>query len=279
MTAKLHSPLALRILLWLWCAILLLVAGFPLLWMAVSALRAPGDLLAVPPRLFTMPSLFWLREVFEKTEAWRWFTNSAIVALGTAAVNMFLGSLAAYGLTRFRFWGRDAITVGVLFVYIIPPIMIFLPLYVALDNLGLTNSYPGAILAHTILTLPFCLWLMQSFFRGIPGELDEAAVVDGASLWQVYRLIILPLAAPGVLSVGILAFIISWSEYLFSSAIMTRGEMKTIPIALGEMASSAHAPWGEIMVLGALTALPVLLLFTLIQRWFVQGITAGAVKG
>ncbi|MBX3456413.1 carbohydrate ABC transporter permease [Ferrovibrio sp.] len=275
----LHNPRALHVLFALWCALILLAAGFPLLWMAVSALRAPSDLLVVPPKLFTTPSLYWFREVFETTEAWRWFVNSSIVAFGTALMNMFLGSLAAYGLTRFKFWGREAITLGVLFVYIIPPIMIFLPLYVALDSLGLSNTYPGGILAHTVLTLPFCLWLMQSFFRGIPAELDEAALVDGATSWQIYRLIILPLAAPGVLSVGILAFIISWSEYLFSSAIMTRGEMKTVPIALGEMSNSAHAPWGEIMVLGALTALPVLLLFTVIQRWFVQGITAGAVKG
>ncbi len=279
MTELLDSRLAAKVLFALWCLILLVTAGFPLLWMIMSALRAPADLLAVPPRLFTAPSLHWLREVFEKTDAWRWFASSAIVALGTASLNMFLGSFAAYGLTRFRFWGRDAVTLGVLFVYIIPPIMIFLPLYVTLDNLGLVNTYPGGILAHTVLTLPFCLWLMQSFFRGIPAELDEAALVDGANAWQTYRFIILPLAAPGVLAVGILAFIISWSEYLFSSAIMTRGEMKTMPIALGEMASSAHAPWGEIMVLGATTALPVLLLFTLIQRWFVQGITAGAVKG
>jgi ABC-type glycerol-3-phosphate transport system permease component len=276
---RLEGNWLLRLLFGGWVVILLAFAGFPLLWMVLSALRAPADLLATPPRLFTVPSLHWLLEVFERTDALQWFLNSFVVAFGTACANMLLGSLAAYGLTRFKFWGRDTITLGVLFVYIIPPILIFLPLYVALDNLGLTNTYAGGIVAHTILTLPFCLWLMQTFFRVIPAELDEAAVMDGATTAQVYRIIILPLAAPGVLAVGILAFIISWSEYLFSSTVLTRGEMKTIPVALAEMASSGHAPWGEIMVLGALTAVPVLVLFALIQKWFVQGITAGAVKG
>ena len=273
------KAILLRLPFAIWATALLLFASFPLLWIVLSALRSPADLLARPPRLLSEPSLHWLREVLVHTDALQWFANSAIVASGAACINMLLGSLAAYGLTRFKFRGRDAITLGVLFVYVIPPILIFLPLYVALDSLGLTNTYAGGILAHTTLTLPFCLWLMQSFFRNIPPELDEAAVTDGASTAQIYRLVILPLAAPGILAVGILAFIISWSEYLFSSTVLTRSEMKTVPVALAEMASSGHAPWGEIMVLGALTTVPVLILFTLIQKWFVQGITAGAVKG
>ncbi|CAN5550864.1 carbohydrate ABC transporter permease [soil metagenome] len=259
---------------------LAIIVGFPLVWMLASSLRPAADLLASPPRLIGDGLSFeWYLRVFEKTDALRWITNSTIVALGTAIIDMIVGSLAAYAVTRFRFPGRELFIWGSLLCYVVPPILIFLPLYLTLNQFNLTNTHVGGIIAHVVLTLPFCLWLLQSFLRGVPTEIDEAAKMDGASAVQTFRLVILPLAAPGILAAGVLAFMISWSEYLLSTTILSRTGMKTVPVALGEMASSAQIPWGEVMVLGVVTAVPVLILFVLIQRWFVQGITAGAVKG
>jgi multiple sugar transport system permease protein len=191
---------------------------------------------------------------------------------------MLLGSLAAYGLTRFKFWGRDTITLGVLFVYIIPPILIFLPLYVALDNLGLTNTYAGGIVAHTILTLPFCLWLMQTFFRVIPPELDEAAVMDGATTLQLFRLVYLPLMLPSMVAIGIYAILLAWNEYLYAFLLLSKDTEITLPVALGNFLAADDSPWELLMTTGFIYALPPAAIYYVFKRYMVGGLTAGAVK-
>ena len=194
-------------------------------------------------------------------------------------VDMIIGSMTAYSLTRFRFKGRKVILICVLAAYCIPPIMLMLPLYRIMNMLQLSGSHVGVIIGHLTITLPFSIWLMVSFFRKLPEEIDEAAAMDGANEWQVFYKVDFPLCVSGVLSTGIMAFIMSWNEFLLSSVLVNKESMKTLTVGIANYISSTHIDWGVIMALGTITTLPVVILFALVQKYFVEGMTAGAVKG
>jgi ABC-type glycerol-3-phosphate transport system permease component len=256
------------------------VVGFPLLWMVVSSLKPAAELFTRPPRLVPAAlTLQWYADVVWRTEAPRLFANSFVVATATMLGNMVLATLAAYGTTRFRFWGRDTMLLAILAAYVLPAILLVAPLYLALNWLRLVDTLAGVTISHLLVTLPFSVWLLRSFFLAIPREIDEAALVDGATYFGAFRRLILPLAAPGVLSTGLLAFILSWSEFLFSSVLLTSGAKKTLPVGIAEFVTAFDIRWGEIMALGTVTTVPILLFFALIQRYFVRGLLAGAVKG
>ena len=193
-------------------------------------------------------------------------------------INIVFGTLGAYSLARFQYRGRKLIIVGVLSAYCIPPIMLMIPLYRVIAAMGLNSSYLGVILGHVTFTYPFCLWLLISFFRKIPKEIEEAAIVDGASPFMVFYRIVLPLWCR-VLSTGIMAFILSWNEYLLSSVLVSSDLMKTLTVGLANYVSTTEINWGVIMALGTATTIPIIILFSAIQKYFVEGLTAGAVKG
>ena len=157
--------------------------------------------------------------------------------------------------------------------------MLMLPLYKIMAKIHLTGSHVGVIIGHLTITLPFSVWLLISFFRKLPHEIDEAALIDGANEWQVFSLIDFPLCISGVLSTGIMAFIMSWNEFLLSSVLVNKESMKTLTVGISNYISSTHIDWGIIMALGTITTIPVVILFALVQKYFVEGMTAGAVKG
>lgn len=194
-------------------------------------------------------------------------------------VDMLIGTLTAYSLTRFHYKGRKLILISVLAAYCVPPIMLMLPLYKIVNAFGMPESHIGVIIAHLTVTLPFSVWLLVSFFKKLPKEINEAAVMDGAGEMQVFLKIELPLCVSGVLSTGIMAFIMSWNEFLLSSVLISKESMKTLTVGLANYISSTHIDWGIIMALGTITTIPVIILFALVQKYFVEGMTAGAVKG
>jgi ABC-type glycerol-3-phosphate transport system permease component len=261
-------------------AVLLTAALFPAYWMVISSTRTPPDLFTIPPqvlpRTFTTGSY---EEVFLRSSMPRYFLNSFIIAFGTMLVSLVVSMPAAYGLTRFRFRGRTALLMAVLYSYVFPPVLLLLPLYDVLTRLHLVNSHVSVIVTHTTITVPFSVWLLRSFLRDIPEDLDEAAMVDGASRLGAFWRVVLPLSLPGLLSTGLFAFILSWNEYMFASVLLTGELNKTIPVGIAEYITSFDINWGAIMAAASAAALPVLLLFALIQRYFVRGLTAGAVKG
>jgi ABC-type glycerol-3-phosphate transport system permease component len=157
--------------------------------------------------------------------------------------------------------------------------MLMIPLYRIIAGIGLNSSYAGVILGHITLTLPFCIWILIPFFKKIPKEMEEAAIIDGAPALKIFRSIVLPLCVPGILSAGIMVFILSWNEYLLSSVLTTSDIMKTLTVGLANYISSTEIDWGTIMALGTATTLPIVIMFTAIQKYFVEGLTAGAVKG
>jgi len=256
------------------------VVGFPLLWMILSSLKPATELFKTPPTIFPNTISFeWYREAFSNKTVVRYFINSLVVATGTTILVIIMATFGAYGLTRFRFVGRKAITIAVLSAYCIPPIMLMIPLYRIIAGMHLNSSLFGVIIGHTTVTFPFAIWLLISFFRSIPRDIEEAALVNGASDLIVFFKIILPLCIPGILSTGILVFILSWNEYLLASVLISQDSMKTLTVGIANYISSTEINWGVIMALGTATTIPIVLMFTAIQKNFVEGLTAGSVKG
>ena len=260
--------------------LLVVFIGFPLLWMLVSSFKPAAQLFVSPPRL--LPStltLDWYRNVMLQSDAPTYFRNSLVIGAATTAICLSIGTLAAYGATRFEFPGKRVFLIGALLSYVFPAIVLFVPIYMIINSLGLIDTLAGVVIAHTILTFPFALWMLRSFFIAIPREIDEAAWVDGASYFMTFVAIILPLALPGVFSVGVFVFVLSWNEYLFAGVLITSGSLKTIPVGISEFITSFDVRWGEIMAMGALATMPVIALFLSVQRFFLRGVIAGAIKG
>lgn len=234
----------------------------------------------MPPQLIPeQPTLLWYTQAFSDSIVVRYFLNSFIVSATTMLTNVLIATLGAYSLARFSYRGRRFIMAAVLSAYCIPPIMLMIPLYRIIAGIGLNSSYAGVVLGHLTLTLPFCVWILIPFFRKVPKEMEEAAVIDGASAFNVFWCIVLPVCVPGVLSAGIMVFILSWNEYLLSSVLVMSDTMKTLTVGLANYISSTEIDWGTIMALGTATTVPIVIMFSAIQKYFVEGLTAGAVKG
>lgn len=259
---------------------LVIIVGFPLLWMAISSFKPATELFTIPPKIFPQDwSLEWYKQAFQNENVIHYFWNSIYIASIVMVIDMIVGTLTAYSVTRFEYKGRKVLRMSILAAYCVPPIMLMMPLFKIMAKLGLTGSHVGVIIGHLTVTLPFSVWLLISFFKKLPKEIDEAALIDGANEWQVFSLIDLPLCVSGVLSTGIMAFIMSWNEFLLSSVLVNKEAMKTLTVGISNYISSTHIDWGIIMALGTITTVPVVILFALVQKYFVEGMTAGAVKG
>lgn len=256
------------------------MVGFPIVWMSLSSFKPGVELFTIPPKIFPQNwSLEWYEQALTNENVIHYFLNSLFIASTVMIIDMVIGSMTAYSLTRFSFRGRKLILMCVLAAYCVPPIMLMLPMYRIMNMIQLSGSHAGVIIGHLTVTLPFSVWLMVSFFKKLPSGIDEAAVMDGANEWQVFIKVDLPLCVPGVLSTGIMAFIMSWNEFLLSSVLVNKENMKTLTVGIANYISSTHIDWGIIMSLGTMTTLPVIVLFALVQKYFVEGMTAGAVKG
>lgn len=258
----------------------IIMVGFPLLWMIISSFKPGTELFNVPPKVFpTVFSLEWYKQAFSNENVIHYFLNSLKIAGIVMVVDMGIGTLTAYSVTRFSYNGSRLLRMSILAAYCIPPIMLMIPLYKIMAALHLTGSHVGVIIGHLTITLPFSVWLLISFFRKLPREIDEAAMIDGANEWQVFVQIDFPLCISGILSTGIMAFIMSWNEFLLSSVLINKEAMKTLTVGISNYISSTHIDWGIIMALGTITTIPVVILFAAVQKYFVEGMTAGAVKG
>jgi multiple sugar transport system permease protein len=207
-----------------------------------------------------------------------YFRNSAIVATGTMVLALVVGSLGAYGFVRFKFKGRAPLLVSILMAYMIPSVVLLVPLLVIFRTYGLINTFPGLILAEATNTAPFVLLLMINYFSTLPRELEEAALVDGCSRLQILLKIVLPLSVPGLVAAGLFAFIASWNNFLFAFLFTTTDATKTLPVIMRLFALGEPAVWGISAAGAVLTTLPVALLFLLFQRMLISGLAAGAVK-
>jgi len=217
--------------------------------------------------------------VLGSTNMTTWVTNSVFVGVASSAIALVIGTLAAYSLARLRFFGSNALARSVLFMYLVPSSLLFIPLYLIIANLGLLNSLWALILTYQTFNVPFCTWMLLGYFRTIPMELEDAARIDGCSRLGVLGRIILPLSAPGLVTAFIFSFTNSWNEFLYAAVMATRSELKTIPVGLYSFQIADILLWGQLMAAAILATAPVLVLYMLVQRFVVQGLTAGSVKG
>jgi ABC-type glycerol-3-phosphate transport system permease component len=248
--------------------------------MVLSSLKTARELYRVPPTWWAQaPTLAAYGRVLFESNVPRYFLNSAIIAAGSTALTLVLAVFAAYGFARFEFAGKRACQLLVLAAQLLPTAAIIVPLFITLRALGLLNTYAGLILVYLIITLPLGVWMLTGYFRAIPAELDEAAIVDGASRLSVLWRITLPLSRPGLVAVAVYCFITSWNEFIFALVFAQDAAVKTLPIGLAEFTAEFNTDWGAVMAASVLMTLPIVVLFAVLQRSFVNGLTAGAVKG
>jgi multiple sugar transport system permease protein len=251
----------------------------PWVWMMLTSLRPDLDLTHSPISL--IPSEFTLVHYIELLGRTSFIYNlrdSLVVASGAVTLGMLLSLPAAYAFSRFRFPGRHALRIQFLVVNMFPVVLLVLPIFMLLRELGLLDTYIALIAGHATFTLPFAIWLMTGYMDGLPVELDESAMIDGATRLQLLRLVILPLAAPGAVAVALYLFIASWNEYLFALMLAGRN-VRTVTVALQMFIGENTINWGLLTAGGTLVALPAVLLFLFAQKRLVGGLTGGAVKG
>lgn len=261
-------------------AVLVAVTVLPFLWVVVSSFKTLEELYSLPLHILPQrATLANYANVLFQSNIPRYFLNSTIVSLGSTAIGLVFAIPAAYGLARFRFRGNGMLQSFILICHLLPTAALIIPLYVMFGYLRLLNSYVGLILAYLILTLPLSIWMLTGYFRSIPAELEEAAVIDGASRLTVLLRIMLPLSLPGVVVIVLYAFVATWNEFIFALSFASDPSVKTLPIGVAEFTTSTDTDWGAIMAASVIMTLPVACVFFALQRLFVGGLLAGAVKG
>jgi multiple sugar transport system permease protein len=259
---------------------LALVVLFPFYWMTITSFKSEDQMRSVV-------SMFWPRpfvtenyvQLLAKTDFTAWYGNSVFVAVSSTLVATAVGTIGAYALARLRFLGRGFMASATLITYLVPPSILFIPLYAQMRNLGLANSLAGLIAAYPSFTVPFVTWLLMGYFESIPEELEEAAMIDGATRFGAFYRVVLPLSAPGVLAAGLYAFTQAWNEFLYALVFITDGRLRTLPVGLASFITGDVYGWGFLMSGAVLTTLPVIAAYIYLQKYMVEGLTAGSVKG
>jgi multiple sugar transport system permease protein len=259
-------------------ALILAFALFPYLWMLLTSLKPAAEASQWPVRYW--PSRLTLEHyetLFARTSFFGNLWNSFVIAAGATLVGLAAAVPAAYAFSRFRFPGRRLLLVGFLTANMFPVVLLILPIFIVMRQIGLLDTFIGVIAGHATFAIPFSIWMLTSYFGAIPLELDEAATIDGATRLQAIWLVILPVAMPGIVTTAIYIFISSWNEYLF--AMMLAGQdVRTVTVALQLFIGEFSIQWGLLTAGGTLVALPATILFLLIQKRLTGGLTAGAVK-
>jgi ABC-type glycerol-3-phosphate transport system permease component len=251
----------------------------PIGWLIISSFRSNDSIQTgrLIPALSELTVANYI-EVFAINNVFVFLTNSVVIATSVMLLVVILGSLSAYALSRFALRGKNLLMMSTLLPQFFPYVLILIPFYVLMSNLGLVDTHIGLISTHTSITLPFAIWMLTGYFNAIPKELDQAALIDGCSRLGVLFRIIYPTALPGLVVAGFFAFVVSWGDYLFVSILSQSESTQTLPIALQAFMNSLQVKWGMITAGTVVAIVPTMLFFSLVQRRLVAGLTAGAVK-
>lgn len=263
------------------CALALAVAIFvflaPVVWMLITAIKPPGEWLNTPP-IFIPSELHWANftDALFKWGGLKGLTDSLIVASSSTVLSLLLGVPAAYAIGRYR-TGGDNLSFTVLSILFMPPVAVAIPMYLFWSAFGLLDSYTALILQYTVFNVPFIAWVLRSFFEDIPRDMEESALVNGATRWRAFWEISVPLARPAILAVALLAFIFSWNEFFFA-VILTRANVTTLPFILPVLMEGHDVLWGDIAAIATIGALPVVILAFALQKYLVRGLSFGTLR-
>lgn len=267
-------------LFWLLLAVIVLYSVFPFYWAIVSSLKPSSDLFSVQfwPENLTFDNY---KSVFSEQPFGRNILNSVITSVCTVGLCLFLSVTAAYALGRVQFKGRGALLLIILSVSMFPQVAVLSGMFELISALGVYNNLIGLIIAYMLFTLPFTVWILTTFMRELPKELEEAAIIDGASPWVIISQVFLPLLGPVFITTGLLAFIAAWNEFLFALTFTLTNDMRTVPVAISLMSGNSQheLPWGSLMAASVIVTVPLIIMVLIFQKRIVSGLTAGAVKG
>ncbi|MBX3538485.1 MAG: carbohydrate ABC transporter permease [Chelatococcus sp.] len=267
------------VLRWVLILAALAVTLFPFYWMVNTSLKPGPEVFQSPPTFFSSNWSFEAyRVVFETRPIGRYLLNSLVVSVGATALSVVLSALAAYGFTRFFVRGAAAFVLFLLFTKMLPETLLIIPYFQIMASLGLVDTYLALILAYSSFALPFSVWMLIGFFRTIPRDIDEAAIIDGASRLQTFFKVILPLARPGLVAVALFTFIIAWNSYVWALVLTTDANMFVVSVGIANLVGEYRVQWNELMAASVIAALPVMVLYGFLNRHLVSAITAGAVK-
>jgi multiple sugar transport system permease protein len=259
----------------------LFVLLFPFYWMAMTTLKPNEELYdyrTYSPFWVVHPTLAHVKKLLFDTSYPSWLWNTVLVSVTSTFLSLFTSALAAYAIERLRFRGWRYVGMGIFLAYLVPPSILFIPLATMVFSLGLFDTRLALILTYPTFLVPFCTWLLMGYFRSIPFELEECALIDGASRLQILRKIVLPLAVPGLISAGIFAFTLSWNEFIYALTFVSSSELKTVPVGvITELVEGDVYHWGSLMAGALLGSLPVAILYSFFVEYYVSGLT-GAVK-
>ncbi|MEW8978824.1 MAG: carbohydrate ABC transporter permease [Symbiobacterium sp.] len=267
-----------RLILWCTLAVMLVFALFPIYWMLNTSFKTTRE-------IYRMTPTFW-PEQFVWTGYQKLFAsgflnnvkNSLVVAMIVTVVSIFFAMLAAYAIAKLSFRGREIISKSILYAYLMPRSIMFIPLYMLVTSAGLADSIYGLMLVYPTITVPYATWMLISYFTSIPDEIEEAAMIDGCSRFGSMFRVVFPLSAPGISATAIFSFTLCWSEYLYALVIVSKAAQKTIPLALSDMVVADVAAWGPLMAGSIVAAIPVMILYLLVSRNMVSGMTLGGIK-
>jgi multiple sugar transport system permease protein len=277
MRQALISRVVLNVLAWT----VVVVVAFPLVWMVLTSVKAQTELFRIPPTFWPESITFdHYKQLLYETPFVKYFLNSMIVAVSTTLLVIVVATLGAHSLTRFSYPGRERLAQLVLFTYLLPSVVLIIPLYLLMVWLGVANTLFSLTLAYTTFALPFALWLLRSFMQGIPQDLEAAALVDGASRMGAFFDVILPQALPGIISTSLFSFILAWNEYLYALVLVNTDEARPLTTGVMNMLiTSFNIEWSLLMAASVMMSLPIIIGFAFLQKQLTRGFGAGGVKG
>lgn len=268
------------VLFWMLMAVIVLYSVFPFYWAIVSSLKEGKDLFVLEfwPQNLTFENY---KNVFKEQPFGQNIVNSIVVSFSTVVLCLFLSVTAAYALGRVSFKGRGMLLLVILSVSMFPQVAVLSGMFELIHSMGIYNTRTGLVLAYMLFSLPFTVWILTTFMRELPKELEEAAIVDGASPWVIITKVFLPLLGPVFATTGLLAFIAAWNEFLFALTFTLTNDMRTVPVAISLMSGNSQheLPWGSLMAASVIVTVPLIILVLIFQKRIVSGLTAGAVKG
>lgn len=275
-----HKDITSNIIIYLFLALMVIFTLIPLGWVLSTSIKPEIEIFAKPPRWLTFyPTIQSYIDVFSNSGIPQAFLNSTIIGCTTVLLSISLGGSSGYAFARFKFRGKKILSLYFLMSQMLPLTVLMIPLYYMINNWGIIDTKIGVSIAHLVITLPMVTWMTKEYFVGIPKEIEESANVDGSNTFQTLIYILIPLLKPALATTSIYAFVSSWNEFALANVLTRTDASRTVPISLSEFSSYFKVDWGDTMAAAAIITIPIVILFMLVQKHFVEGLTAGAVKG